>query len=702
MEEPPAFSLFQICALTSRFEHLNHIIAYAYNDGRVLSQKELFEAYFLAALNGRLDVLHQLDSTQMPERVLAVIRTELHDGSYPIYRHTASQGHLQVLKHLEQRAPDDVPSMMWAGEFKYGAYINAATNGHLEVLKHLEARLPAEVIKMIEAGRYDAYRLAALSGHIDVVKHLEERAPEYARDMFVAFGPHIYQNVVSRGFIDVVNCLHQHPSFLGYAESHDGECFARHVRPFIDIQLQALQQRREAYERTNPTGVFDLEADEVALYFYCLRNLIRRNDDAMIEYIQQLLTLPRFRQALTNNDNELLRLAMRLDNYNAALALLNVDGVRELAEANRFYQAEQRVHGAWDLRQLAADRESSMRALNQAEREVADRVRHHYQAQVQAAGGVGAVFESFKATLKARYDANPAVHKRGSESITLPFEWQALQALRVEKLLSEVDYQAILKAYYRHDDHTAFRYVSKPNHWMDNDAAYANIDETRTQRWSTFEEYKVTIAYFWLAACDESTPVTQGHTFEGRVEQFIRQLALIGRAHNWDCTRTVTRADGHVIQEEYDDLAGDKPSCFSGVNRRLFQSVLGHPLFEGLTPEVLKQEICQFVRAHFGDVLQRLDAHAVKAAFERLVDLEETEDDLQLMAKLNITAAQIEAFQTALNTKYGHVFSANPYLKKAFHQDFKLTEFHRSHFEKFYGPAKLPLKQPPRPRAQGN
>ena len=92
---------------------------------------------------------------------------------------------------------------------------------------------------------------------------------------------------------------------------------------------------------------------------------------------------------------------------------------------------------------------------------------------------------------------------------------------------------------------------------------------------------------------------TDGFSFESRLSLFVEELALIGRAHNWDETRIVTDAAGQPIldeddnpmREEYDDLEGDRPSCFSGVKRRLFQSVHGHPLFRILTQETIAKEL---------------------------------------------------------------------------------------------------------------
>lgn len=109
----------------------------------------------------------------------------------------------------------------------------------------------------------------------------------------------------------------------------------------------------------------------------------------------------------------------------------------------------------------------------------------------------------------------------------------------------------------------------------------------------------------WLVAVDAEVPPTDGYTLETRLDHFIDELAHIGRAHNWDNTRVKTDnegtiildADDNPITEEYDNLEGDKPSCFFGVKRRLFQSVQGHPLLKMLTKDGIDEELRDLILA---------------------------------------------------------------------------------------------------------
>ena len=119
--------------------------------------------------------------------------------------------------------------------------------------------------------------------------------------------------------------------------------------------------------------VFDVGEEEARCIFYMIRNLIRRganNPHMMHDDIVFLLGIPAVKalaaaQINYGSSNELLRLALLLNNRDAAEILLTIPLVRELAEANDYYAGERR--GELDLRALARDRESSMKGLTQGE-----------------------------------------------------------------------------------------------------------------------------------------------------------------------------------------------------------------------------------------------------------------------------------------------------------------------------------------------
>jgi hypothetical protein len=170
---------------------------------------------------------------------------------------------------------------------------------------------------------------------------------------------------------------------------------------------------------------------------------------------------------------------------------------------------------------------------------------------------------------------------------------------------------------------------------------------------SSFDRYIQLIALLYLAATDPSIPSIEGHTPASRFQHFVRELAMINRAHNWDSSRL--RADGKDT-EEYDDLQGDKPSCHGGVKRRLFQSVLGHPLLTVLTKDTIQYEIHSFIRDHY---LNYFANHPEKKTIisqiveQYIMELTITEDGSIELQSLEISEGQVKEFTDSLVTKYG-------------------------------------------------
>jgi len=537
--------------------------------------------FHLAAFTERLSLLDRIIEQVSPEQLQAMISS----GNYAVFRYAAGNGHLAAVNRLSKLvSPEHLQAMISSKNLfgGYYAFCDAARNGHLAVMNRLVELVSPEYLQdMISSrdafGGYAAFHYTARNGHLAVVNRLIELvSPEHLQAM-VSSGNYVAFRTAARNtHLPVVNRLLQLPTVFAYAEMHDEEYGERYTHPFVQERLANLRERRESFETNNPHAVFDVEPEEAELCFYMLRNLIRRGDvpnvrDDMLFLMNIRLVKALLHTAVTpNQPNELLRLAQSVNNQAAADLLLTIPAVRELAQQNNFYRDEAR--GGLNLRALAEDRESSMTALTSGEERRLARAIKTYQPQIKQRGGVTAVMQMLRDTLKARYAAHPAHIRTGDgRDIDLPFTWDAWQELG--KTLSEDTREHALQAYYQHKDHTAFRYLSKPNPWMDNYASH--VDRGAQGAWSTFEEYQPLIAMLYLGACDENTPPCDGYTLETRLEHFIDELAHIGRAHNWDNTRPGTNASGQLIHEEYDDLKGDKPSCYSGVKRRLFQSVLG-------------------------------------------------------------------------------------------------------------------------------
>lgn len=140
------------------------------------------------------------------------------------------------------------------------------------------------------------------------------------------------------------------PRVFDFAESHLIE-YKNSVETFVKQYLSFLEERREAsnaYEE-----IFNLYSrDEVELTFFLLRYLIRQNNnDKHLVSVDALLSIPSVREKVANRGNELLKLALQLNNEIIARRLMSVREVSTLASQENFYAAE--FQGSIDLRQLA-------------------------------------------------------------------------------------------------------------------------------------------------------------------------------------------------------------------------------------------------------------------------------------------------------------------------------------------------------------
>ena len=658
---------------------------------RMVSSND-YESFHQAALNGHINVLRYLEE-KVPHRLQKMIAS----NDYGAFYNAAVNGHLAVVAYLDTKAPQNLKKMITMRNV--GVFRETAWNGHLKILEYLATKAPYTLSKMIEPknGYVDAFTFAAERGHLHVLEYLESKAPG---------GLHrnvIYRNVISstpnRAILGILRTGSDHPivervleypEVYAYAEMHPHE-YNGVVSKYTSRLLARLQEQKAAFELSNPTGVFDVDVDKAKQLFYVARHFIRLNTPEAHDELVSLLRIPALRALThqnlryTTQNNELLQLALSLNNQQAAQSLLAIPEVRALAEQNNFYRNQAR--GDLDLRALAENRESSMTALTQGERQRLQGVTSRYQPLVQSTG-VEALMQTLREVLQSRYAANPAsitVKRSGhTQQIQLPLNWEEFNALG----LNASEKKAALKTYYTHNDHTALRYLSKPNRWMHERASYVSVNPRNHQeKWSTFDEYMELIGMLYLAAKDEGIAPIDGYTLQTRIEQFIAELAFIGRAHNWDKSRPVRDAQGRSVLQEYDDLEGDRPSCYSGTLRRLFQSVLGHPLLRILTPEILDQEINSFVRDRFTTKFERIsvDAHLlIKSAWDKMIALEDlNEEEQDALRALNIAPAEQETLIQDLTQRWGEQFSRDASYTRKITQAFLLAddEYHLSKFD---------------------
>jgi ankyrin repeat protein len=651
-----------------------------------------FYSFRLAAHHGYLPVLEYLAS-QAPSQIHTMIKA----NDYCAFKGAAKEGHLAVLHYLVNQIPEeDLPAMIAAEDFL--SFRSAAEQGHLEVLRYLEELAPEQLQNMIAADGFSAFRRAAENNHFAVMDYLAARVrPNQLQNMIDSNTFYAFRMAASNKSTLAINYLLAQTNTFAYAEQHLRE-FGNLVTPFLRQKIAALRMQKNAFEVAHPNAVFNIvNAEESRLLFYFLRHMIRLEDPDLRDDMLFLLEIPSVKNivhtAVTPRQaNELLRLALNNDNQMAIELLLNIPAVRHLAERHNYYEAEQL--GVLDLRALAQDRESSMTALSKGEQKRLQNVLNAYQPFLQMTG-VNHCMQALKDELIELYKKNPALIKipgcsdTKKRSLLLPLAWEDFQELD----LQEPHYTLALQAYYQNKYHSAWRYLLKPNPWMHPHASYVYVNPNRLyEKWSSFEEYQPLISILYLAALDHQAEAIDGYTFATRLEHFIEELALIGRAHNWDKTRALTSAsgeeltadNGEIINEEYDDLEGDQPSCYSGVKRRLFQSIQGHPLFSFLTKEKLTQELNEFVRAHIQQYVTEANRPVIKAAWDKCLEGNELSPaDWQSLQCLDVSPARQQNFIHAMNEKYGLQLNQEPQFKEMIQKAFAYKNRFDAHILNF-------------------
>ncbi|KTD53826.1 ankyrin repeat protein [Legionella santicrucis] len=665
--------------------------------GAIIARDD-YEMFYRAAERGFLEVLKYLESLA-PEKITDMIKA----SNFYAFEFAACFGHLHVLQYLHQKEPDILRKALPRADFI--TFIRAIIGRHLNILQFFEEHVSRELFQeMIKANNFRGFRYAAKFGSVDILKYLEEKAPQELQNMIAADNFNAFFAAVEQGHLPVLEYLKQKTSnehwnritnllygcftgeirankneirryLLAHANAHSFDYIEAHeeyrvdyVEPFVTEKMTALYTKRLEAQAQNPNAVFDVEPQEAQLLFYIARNLIRRNEFLLIEHLRFLLCIPAVK-ALAHagpyiwRTNELLRLAQSVGNAAAANLLLTIPEVRTLAEQNNYYLDEQQ--GRLNLAELAANHESSLIVLTQGEQQRLQAAINRYQPLLKQ-GGVNQIMNELRTKLEALYQENPARLTIQEESLQLPLTWNAFQQLQ---LTSEQEQRA-LTAYYQNKAHTAWRYLSKPNPWMHHQASYVNINQAQTARWSTFEKYQTLISILYLATIDENTPCIDGFTLITRLQHFIDELAHIGRAHNWD----KSRLNHQGIKEQYDDLEGDRPSCFSGVKRRLFQAVLGHPLLKLLTKDIIKTEINEFLRAHFEKTITNSNIVAVKQAWDKNIEEGDlNEDEIKHIQSLNVSSEQQQEFTRYLSNKYGPSFASDHELMRQVDDAFSLS-----------------------------
>lgn len=534
----------------------------------------------------------------------------------------------------------------------------AAFSGQWNVMKALMSLLPEKALKMVQYDSYSPIRVAAGNRHWSVVKNLIAIPDVDVEAMLSSKPGEILFPAASSRDTEIVNYLLTFPCIFSHAASHRQE-YGHFIKPFIDKKLETLKHRQTVGHRT-----IIITQQEARLCLSILHYFIRQaqtpETPEVLQSIDFLLSIPILRSILhrpfiaNEGTNGLLRLAIRLNKQEIVGRLMAISNVKTQAEKDGFYEEEAR--GVVNIRRLAQDQESSVMALSPQEQVMLERIEKKYQSMIEQQGPQKAFLRVYEA-ISERYKANPAVFRRkNGQEIKLPLNWEEFEALNV----SEEEKQAACKVYYQHPTHTVFRYLSKPNPWMSPQALYVCVERgrVRTVRWSTFMDYEELITLLWLAASDASEPGIEGYTLETRIEAWIHELAFIARAHNWDKSRDIVNKEGKVVREEYDDLEGDKPSCYSGVKRRLFQALKGHPLFSKDIHELVRLVLQERTRSYMLDKFKEMPTARLEAILVEYMKMAHGESGKlgALTNELEVTSETIDSWKIALCQQYSSSF----------------------------------------------
>ena len=578
--------------------------------------------------NMLMDVICHGDFTvldKLTDSELDVVRKMIRKDSYDVFRWAAEQGHLLMMERLIAFMPaEEVMHMIRADD--YDAFRAAASNSHFAAMEQLIALTPpAEVAHMIRSKNYQAFRWMASNSHLAMMERLMAFMPAAeVVHMIRTKDDDVFRRADTKGHLAVMERLMLFPEVFAYAD----EQFADRASVFVEQFLERLSHRINLFTTANPAGVFDItDMTEARLCFYIMRHLIRQNTAESFEKLELLLTMSGLQhlvhQAVTpHRHNELLLVARQVRNRAAIAYLLTIPAVKAL---------DQMVH-----------RESSMPALTEDEHKRLDNAEKKYQAEMEALGGVPAIIDLIKTELIKRYALAPATVAQASIELPLAFN-QFLE----QPLSTTVRAQAFV-SYYQHSLHSAYRYLSKPNPWMHPDAEYVLYGPEGP--YSTYEDHQALIALMYLAVTDKDIPEIDGFSTEVRLDYFFKELAWIGRAHNWDNPKI-----NPDTKELGDDLAADKPSCTGGVKRRLFQAsfLLHHPLFEMLNASDIDVEVNKIVSAHFMRLITDENVIELSVEWDNIIAGIPSASPSPLDA-LNFSAAEEEQHMITITKMFEH------------------------------------------------
>lgn len=616
-----------------------------------------FEAFFEVTRKRPIAQLDWLTEISSPEMLAEMIKKR-GEGIFSWAIKHNSTSHLTWMKKIDFPA---MINLMIKNNYNGIIHKTDSDEDQLKLVYWFFENTKEHIGDILQANRNNIKRLfktATQANDLMMLKIIAEHAPSLLSGCIHQgrFSP--FHHAHKNNQREIAQWLLEDPDCLAHAESAPAHYqYDNMVNEHIDIQIQNLHGRQAEHGAELTEDVFDVNNEREAKHaFYMLRALIRRNGN--IDDINFLLTIPSVR-ALAHRaigrepqENELLRLAMRQDNDNACRLLLEIDEVRNLAEANDFYQND--LVTTVNLRELAQNRESAMVALNAGEVHALDKAFKYYHGPITEKG-IPFLIDELRNKIIETYEKNPAkIITTSGGTLELPATHVDFELLN----LNQEDRQKALEAYHTHQIHGAYRFLCRPNLWMHPEAIFVERNANR-EGWASARCDNL-IAMLYLAAIDENIPCIRDFTLETKWIHFLHELALINRGHNWDKSKNGV---------EYDDKEADRPSCGPGMERRLFQSVPGNPLLTIFTKDMLLQIIGSFAFQYFTEKLKNENAaEIVKVLNENIIELDSTH--IKTLTIFNIPQEKYEELKNQIMKSFGDDFNSR--LQTLFDKQFEL------------------------------
>jgi hypothetical protein len=522
------------------------------------------------------------------------------------------------------------------------AFVAALRAGHMAIVDNLKARIsPDLLMEELKAGDNIILDQIIQFGNIEALDWLLQWVGEDRAQMIASYSARLFRAILSaryaigygadeprengKTYLTLKRLLSEGTEVFSEAVEHCktagssdevSSLVALALRAAVRDELLKLKQEKFEAQRADPDAIFDLtDPGRIKKCLLMIKHFIILNK---IEDMRFLLRIPSIRASahlpltIRGLAHDLLDLARRHLNVDAQELLLTIPNVSDAAIV-KGYRSSTSLSSRLKISLTTAELDRWLPAVMLYGDEMDSRGETLFAEMIEA--------------LRSRYEGNPAkIVKENGESVILPLTWEAFNALP----LTESDRATALKAYYQHPTHSAIRYLSIPNPWMDSRGT-----------WSTFQQYIPLILIGWLAAKDESSLVA-GYPINSRIEHFIQQLALIGRAYNRE-----NRSD--------DDLEGDKPSCFSKARESLLQSIVGHALLPPLTDELVKEELRGFLKNIFHSRITLENCLELRKHLDDLVTGKEV--DHEPLRVLNCTEDERISFLSYMAEKYGKQFT---------------------------------------------